>query len=52
MRSYAIYVAKRVLQFALVVFVGISITFLITHLTPIDPVEHAVAQVRDRKSVV
>ncbi|CAN7659550.1 ABC transporter permease [Neorhizobium tomejilense] len=45
MRSYAIYVAKRVLQFALVVFVGISITFLITHLTPIDPVEHAVAQV-------
>lgn len=45
MRSYAIHVAKRLMQFALVVFVGISITFLITHMTPIDPVEHAVAQV-------
>lgn len=45
MRAYAIHVLKRLAQFALVVFIGITITFFITHLTPIDPVEHAVAQV-------
>lgn len=45
MRAYAIHVLKRLTQFALVVFIGITITFFITHLTPIDPVEHAVAQV-------
>lgn len=45
MRSYALHVGKRFLQFALVVFIGISLTFFITHLTPVDPVEHAVAQV-------
>jgi peptide/nickel transport system permease protein len=43
MRRYAFYVAKRLLQFALVVFIGISLTFFITHLTPIDPVEQMVA---------
>jgi peptide/nickel transport system permease protein len=30
-------------MFVLVVFVGISLTFLITHLTPIDPVEQMIA---------
>jgi len=45
MRAYAIHVLKRLAQFALVVFIGVTITFFITHLTPIDPVEHAVAQV-------
>jgi peptide/nickel transport system permease protein len=34
---------KRFAQFLLVVFVGISLTFFITHLTPIDPVEQMVA---------
>ena len=43
MRSYAHYVLERFLQFLLVVFVGISLTFFITHLTPIDPVEQMVA---------
>ena len=43
MRNYSIYVAKRFAQFVLVVFVGISLTFLITHLTPIDPVEQMIA---------
>lgn len=43
MRNYGIYIAKRFGLFALVVFVGISLTFLITHLTPIDPVEHMIA---------
>ncbi len=43
MRNYAIYIAKRFGLFALVVFVGISLTFFITHLTPIDPVEQMIA---------
>ena len=43
MRNYSIYVAKRFTLFVLVVFVGISLTFLITHLTPIDPVEQMIA---------
>jgi peptide/nickel transport system permease protein len=43
MRSYGIYVLKRFAQFLLVVFIGISLTFFITHLSPIDPVEQMVA---------
>jgi peptide/nickel transport system permease protein len=43
MRSYGHYVLKRFGQFVLVVFIGISLTFFITHLTPIDPVEQMVA---------
>jgi peptide/nickel transport system permease protein len=43
MRNYSIYIAKRFGLFVLVVFVGISLTFLITHLTPIDPVEQMIA---------
>ena len=43
MRLYALYVAKRLVQFVLVVFIGISLTFFITHLTPIDPVEQMIA---------
>ncbi|MBF0677804.1 MAG: ABC transporter permease [Devosia sp.] len=43
MRNYGIYVVKRFGLFVLVVFVGISLTFLITHLTPIDPVEQMIA---------
>jgi peptide/nickel transport system permease protein len=42
-RNYSKYVAKRFAVFVLVVFVGISLTFLITHLTPIDPVEQMIA---------
>jgi len=43
MRRYALYVAKRLVQFVLVVFIGLSLTFFITHLTPIDPVDQMVA---------
>jgi peptide/nickel transport system permease protein len=43
MRNYALYVGKRLAQFVLVVFIGISLTFFITHLTPIDPVEQMIA---------
>ena len=38
MSGYAGYVVRRLGQFVLVVFVGISLIFLVTHLTPIDPV--------------
>jgi peptide/nickel transport system permease protein len=43
MNAYAIYAGKRLLQFALVVFIGINLAFVITHSTPIDPVEQTVA---------
>lgn len=43
MRSYGIYVLTRFAQFLLVVFIGISLTFFITHLSPIDPVDQMVA---------
>jgi peptide/nickel transport system permease protein len=45
MRDYALYVAKRFLQFVLIVFIGINIAFFVTHMTPIDPVENAIAAV-------
>jgi peptide/nickel transport system permease protein len=43
MNAYATYASKRLLQFALVVFIGINLAFIITHLTPIDPVEQTVS---------
>jgi peptide/nickel transport system permease protein len=43
MSAYAIYALKRLIQFALVVFIGINLAFIITHSTPIDPVEQTVA---------
>ena len=43
MNAYAIYASKRLGQFALVVFIGINIAFIITHATPIDPVEQTIA---------
>ncbi|MGW8369600.1 MAG: ABC transporter permease, partial [Gammaproteobacteria bacterium] len=43
MKSYATYLAKRLFQFLLVVFIGINIAFFVTHLTPIDPVEESIA---------
>jgi peptide/nickel transport system permease protein len=41
--SYTTYLLTRLGQFALVVFVGSNITFIVTHATPIDPVEQSVA---------
>ncbi|MDO9712707.1 ABC transporter permease [Paracraurococcus lichenis] len=43
MPAYARYLLKRFGQFTLVVFIGVNITFLISHATPIDPVEQTVA---------
>ena len=43
MSGYGAYFLKRLAQFALVVFIGINLTFFITHLTPIDPVEQTIS---------
>ena len=39
MRGYLLFVAKRLVQLLAVVVAGISITFFITHLSPVNPVE-------------
>jgi peptide/nickel transport system permease protein len=43
MRAYGSYLAKRLGQFLLVVFIGINLAYAITHATPIDPVEQSIA---------
>jgi peptide/nickel transport system permease protein len=43
MTAYKIYLLRRLGQFVLVVFIGVNITFIITHATPIDPVEQTIA---------
>ena len=45
MQSYAKHIARRFAQFLLVVFIGINLTYVITHATPIDPVEQSIAAV-------
>jgi len=41
--GYGAYFLKRLAQFVLVVFIGINLTFFITHFTPIDPVEQTIS---------
>ncbi len=43
MRAYLRYLLRRLGQFALVVFIGINISFVVTHATPIDPVEQTIS---------
>ena len=43
MRGYGVYLLTRLGQFVLVVFIGINISFIVTHSTPIDPVEATIA---------
>ena len=43
MTAYPTYLLTRLGQFALVVFIGINIAFIVTHATPIDPVEQSIA---------
>ncbi len=43
MRVYARYFFSRFLQFLLVVFIGVNLAYVITHATPIDPIEHTVS---------
>jgi peptide/nickel transport system permease protein len=41
--GYGAFFLKRLAQFLLVVFIGINLTFFITHFTPIDPVEQTIS---------
>lgn len=41
--GYPLYLLTRVGQFVLVLFIGINIAFIVTHATPIDPVEQSIA---------
>src|SRR5215471_3547473 len=43
MKAYAGYLLARLGQFVLVMFIGINIAFIVTHATPIDPVEQSIA---------
>ena len=43
MTGYARYVLRRLGQFVLVVFIGINLAYVITHATPINPVEQTIA---------
>ncbi len=45
MRSYLLYALQRFAQFALVVFIGVNLAYVITHATPIDPVEQSISAV-------
>jgi peptide/nickel transport system permease protein len=45
MHGYLAYLGKRFAQFALVVFIGINLAYVITHATPIDPVEQSISAV-------
>lgn len=43
MNGFAKYLVQRLFQFFLVIFLGVSLAFLITNLSPVDPVEQSVA---------
>ncbi|UWU95709.1 ABC transporter permease [Bradyrhizobium sp. CB1015] len=45
MRGYLAYVSRRFGQFLLVVFIGINIAYVVTHASPIDPVEQSISAV-------
>src|SRR3954452_12501033 len=45
MGGYLTYIARRLLQFVVVVFIGINLAYVITHATPIDPVEQSISAV-------
>ena len=45
MNGYLVYVVRRLAQFGLVLFIGINLAYVITHATPIDPVEQSISAV-------
>src|SRR3954452_11396252 len=45
MGGYLTYIAGRLAQFVLVVFIGINLAYVITHASPIDPVEQSISAV-------
>ncbi|MEQ9634538.1 MAG: ABC transporter permease [Devosia marina] len=48
MHGYLWFVGKRALQLLAVIFFGVSATFLVTHLSPINPVESALGRMTAR----
>ncbi|MBS3849005.1 ABC transporter permease [Devosia sp. J2-20] len=51
MQGYFWFVGKRALQMLAVIFCGISATFLVTHLSPIDPVEQVLGRLSSRANL-
>lgn len=51
MHGYLFFAAKRLLQLLAVIFCGISATFLVTHLSPIDPVEQVLGRLSARSNL-
>ncbi|MCP3468787.1 ABC transporter permease [Bradyrhizobium sp. CCGUVB1N3] len=45
MSGYLAYMGRRFGQFLLVVFIGINIAYVVTHASPIDPVEQSISAV-------
>ena len=50
MQGYFWFIGKRALQLLAVVFFGVSATFLVTHLSPISPVESALGRMTARSN--
>lgn len=51
MQGYIWFVGKRVLQLLAVIFCGVSATFLVTHLSPVDPVEQVLGRLSSRSNL-
>jgi peptide/nickel transport system permease protein len=43
MSDFFVYLAKRFAQFVLVVFTGVTLAFVIAHLSPVDPIEQTLS---------
>jgi peptide/nickel transport system permease protein len=50
MRNYLLFVAKRFVQLAAVVFGGVSVAFFVSHLSPISPVESIIGRISARSN--
>ncbi len=50
MRAYGLFALKRLGQLLIVVFLGVSATFFITRLSPIDPVEQSINRLTQRSN--
>lgn len=50
MQGYLWFIGKRALQLLAVIFFGVSATFLVTHLSPISPVEAALGRMTARSN--
>jgi peptide/nickel transport system permease protein len=51
MRGYLLFAGKRFLQLLAVIFFGVSAMFLVTYLSPIDPVEQVLGRLSSRSNL-